>query len=209
MLEHARLQESFAAEHLMSMPALRQRVWTIEEVEQLVDERVGLTPRYELVDGELLVTPAPSARHQRIVAELFVLIREYVNRHGLGEARLGPGRARLTPDSRFEPDLFVVPAVDGRRPRADDAITRLLLAAEVLSPGSARHNRITKRRFFQRNRVPEYWVIDGEAEAFEIWRPGDDRAALVDDRVVWHPDGVEFPLELDICRFFADVADES
>src|SRR5512146_1173817 len=107
-LARAELRLDSRAEQIMSMPVLRPRRWTRAEVDRLVDERVGLTPRYELVDGELLVTPAPSARHQRIVAELFVSIRGYVNRRGVGEARLGPGRARINPDSRFEPDLFVV-----------------------------------------------------------------------------------------------------
>ena len=191
----------------MSMSAVRQRRWAIEEVERLIDERKGLTPRYELVDGELLVTPAPSGRHQRIVGELFVLVHEYVKRHRLGEVRLGPGEARLTPTVRFEPDLFVIPALDGRMPRANEPVTRMLLVVEVLSPGSARHDRITKRRFFQSNGVPEYWVVDGEAEAFEIWRPGDERASLIDDRLVWQPVGIEPAFELDVKRFFADVAD--
>src|SRR5215471_17141976 len=110
-LRDAELHASLVAEHLMSMPALRRHVWSIDEVERLVDERPGLTPRYELVDGELLVTPAPSDRHQRIVAELFLRVHDYVKRFGLGEARLGPGLARIDPRSRFEPDLFVVPSV--------------------------------------------------------------------------------------------------
>jgi Uma2 family endonuclease len=208
MFEHAELRAITNAEHLVSMPAAHRRVWSIEEVERLVDERPGLTPRYELVDGELLVTPAPSARHQRIVAELFVLVRDYVNRLGLGEARLGPGLARIDPSSRFEPDLFVVPSVDGRRPRADNSMTKLLLVAEVLSPGSGRHDRITKRRYFQQHDVPNYWVVDGDAEAFEIWRPGDDRAALVDDRLVWLPERADTPFELDVRAFFESVADD-
>jgi Uma2 family endonuclease len=206
---NAELQPFLAEEHVMSMPALRHRVWSVEEVERLADERPGLTPRYELVDGELLVTPAPSDRHQRIVAELFVLVREYANRNAIGEARLGPGLARLTPDSRFEPDLFVVSNVDGRRPRADDSLTRLLVVAEVLSPGSGRHDRITKRRFFQRHGVPDYWVIDGDAGTFEIWRPDDERAALVDDRLVWLPEGARVPFELDVSAFFASVSDDA
>src|SRR5262249_32802599 len=100
ILEHAELHTIPNAEHLMSMPAAHRRMWSIEEVERLVDERPGLTPRYELVDGELLVTPAPSDRHQRIVAELFLRVHDYVKRFGLGEARLGPGLARIDPRSR-------------------------------------------------------------------------------------------------------------
>jgi Uma2 family endonuclease len=192
----------------MSMPALRRHVWSLEEVERLIDERSGLTPRYELVDGELLVTPAPSDRHQRIVAELFVLIRDYVNRQGIGEARLGPARARVTADSRFEPDLFVVGGSGGRRPRADDSPAPVLLVVEVLSAGSGRHDRITKRRFFQRHGVPEYWVVDADAQAFEIWHPDDDRAALVDDRAVWLPAGASAPFQLDVVAFFESVSDD-
>src|SRR5215471_9954905 len=207
-LRDAELHASLVAEHLMSMPALRRHVWSIDEVERLVDERPGLTPRYELVDGELLVTPAPSDRHQRIVAELLVMIRDYVNRHGIGEARLGPARARMTADSRFEPDLFVVGGSGGRRPRADDSPAPVLLVVEVLSAGSERHDRITKRRFFQRHGVPEFWVVDGDARAFEVWHPDDDRAALLDDRAVWLPVGASDPFELDVAAFFESVSDD-
>ena len=193
----------------MSMPALEKRRWTIAEVERLIDERTGYTPRYELVDGELLVTPAPNGRHQRILAHLYMLFHSYVSQHRLGEARFSPADVRLTSATRFEPDLFVIPAVDGRMPRALDPVTNLLFAAEVLSPSSARHDRITKRRFFQEHGIADYWVVDGEAETFEIWHPADDRAELADARAVWHPIGATEPLVVDIRRFFADVADEA
>src|SRR5690349_21523692 len=132
ILMDAELRPFFCAEHVMSMPAMR-RVWTVEEVERLVKRRAGRTPRYELVDGQLLVTPAPSGRHQRILGELFVVVREYVKRHRIGEVRFSPGTVRLTPNTRFEPDIYVIPAVDGRLPRAKDPVTHLLLAAEILS----------------------------------------------------------------------------
>ena len=193
----------------MSMSAVHSRRWTIEEVDRLADERPESSPRYELVDGELLVTPAPSGRHQRIILNLAVLLKTYVDTNRLGELRLGPGEARLTPDSRFEPDIFVVPAIDGRMPRAADPVTRLLLAVEVLSPSSSRHDRITKRRFFQAHGVPDYWVVDGEAQAFEVWHPGDERAALLDDRLIWQPTLSTPPLDLDLAKFFASVADEA
>jgi Uma2 family endonuclease len=78
-----------------------------------------------------------------------------------------------------------------------------------LSPGSSRHDRITKRRAFQRQSVPEYWVIDGDAEAFEVWHPDDERAALVDDRLIWKPARSSTPFELDVRKFFATLADRA
>jgi Uma2 family endonuclease len=208
-MSHAELRFSRRAEQVMSMPAVHSHRWTIDEVDRLVDEREESSPRYELVDGELLVTPAPSGRHQRIVGALFNQLCAYAQRSRVGEVRLGPGEARLTSDSRFEPDIFVIPAIDGRMPRASDPVTQLLLAVEVLSPSSSRHDRITKRRFFQAHGVPEYWVVDGDAEAFEVWHPGDERAALLDERLVWRPGAEVAPFELDIKAFFASVADEA
>ena len=196
------------AEQLMSMPALRTYPWTLEEVERLIEEREGYTPRYELVDGELLVSPSPSRRHQRIVGSLFVLLVAYVKRHRLGEVSMGPGAVRLGPSGYFEPDLFVIPAVNGKRPRADVPVTQLLLAVEVLSPGSIRHDRITKRKYFQRHGVPDYWVVDGDAETFEVWRPDEPRPAIQDEQLSWHPAGASEPFLLDVREFFVEVADE-
>lgn len=191
----------------MSMPALRSHRWTVDEVDRLVDERPGYTPRYELVDGELLVTPAPATRHQRILGELYMVVRPYVDQRRLGEVIFSPSTVRLTADSRLEPDLFVIPPVNGRRQPASLPITSLSLAVEVLSSGSARYDRITKRRFYQRAGVPHYWVVDGEASLFEIWHPEDERPSIVDSAFEWRPDGAHEALRIDVARFFADVAD--
>jgi Uma2 family endonuclease len=188
------------------MPAVPS-TWTLEEVERLVEEREGYTPRYELVDGELLVSPSPSLRHQRIILRLAFRLTEYVNRFGVGEVFLGPVAVRLGRESYFEPDLCVVPLENGKRPRGDAKITELLLAVEVLSPGSIRHDRITKRKYFQRHGVPEYWIVDGDAEAFEVWRPGESRPAVQDELLTWHPVGAPEPFVLDVREFFAEVAD--
>lgn len=205
----AELRSLLRAEQIMSMPAIRPRRWTLAEVERLVDERQGLSPRYELVDGELLVTPAPSGRHQRLLLDLAVRLREYLSRERIGEVRLGPCELKLETGQRFEPDLFVVLASAGRRPPANDASIRPLLICETLSPGSSRHDRLTKRRSFQRNNVPDYWVMDDDAQAFEVWHPADERAALIDERLVWHPDGASAGFELDVKEFFAAAEDNA
>src|SRR5437879_7827689 len=100
----------------MSMPLLRPRYWTRDEVDRLIDERPGMSPRYELVDGELLVTPAPTHRHQRLILQLALLLHPYLIRHKLGEIFLGPCELRLTHGDRYEPDLSVYRAAEGRRP---------------------------------------------------------------------------------------------
>jgi Uma2 family endonuclease len=191
----------------MSMPALHVRTWTLEEVERLIAERPGYTPRYELVDGELLVTPGPSGGHQRIAFVLSTILRDYAKRIGFGEIRQGPGDVRLTDDSYLEPDIFVIPTIDGRFPTAANRVNEVVLAVEVLSASSARHDRVTKRHFFQRNRVPEYWVVDPAAQVFEIWHPDDQRPQIVEATFEWKPSDSEEPLEVDVARFFASVAD--
>lgn len=203
----AELRVKSHAEQIVSMPALRQHRWTAEEVRRLIDERPELSPRYELVDGELLVTPSPGTRHQRIVARLALWLHPYVTRERLAEVLLGPGELPLIAGEIYAPDIFVVPAINGRLRPADDDNYRPLLVCEALSKGASRHDRITKRRSFQRNGVPEYWVIDGEAEAIEIWHPDDERAALIDERVVWQPQGARSAFELDVRALFAAVAD--
>lgn len=208
IVDNAELRTTSVAEHIMSMPALRNRPWTVEQLDELIERREGHTPRYELVDGALLVTPAPSDRHQRISFELAVLLRAYVLQHRLGEVRLGPGAVRLDSGTYFEPDVYVVPGVSGRRPVLGLPVTRILLAVEVLSPSSARHDRITKRRFFQKHGVPDYWVIDGEARVFETWQPGDERAVLTDDSLTWQPQGAPTPFHLDVSQFFYAIADD-
>jgi Uma2 family endonuclease len=208
-VSHAELRHPSFAEQIMGMPAAQSHRWTRDDVARLVEERDGYTPRYELVDGELLVTPGPGGRHQRIALELAVLLRDYVRRERLGEVRLGPGEIALESENRFEPDIFVAPAVHGVRAPANDPVTNPLLICEILSPGSVRHDRITKRRAFQRRGVPDYWVVDGNAEAIEVWRPGEERATLVDDVLTWHPLGCREPFTLDVRAFFADLADNA
>ncbi len=111
----------------MSMPSTQPRRWSEDDVARLIDARPGLTPRYELVDGELLVTSPPTNRHQRALLELAVGLRAYLMEQPVGEVFLGPVDLRLRPGTRFEPDLCVVPAPNRRLVNAADPIPRPLL----------------------------------------------------------------------------------
>jgi len=193
------------AEHTMGMPA-QAKQWTGDQVRVLIDE-TRPWPRYELIDGELLVTPGPSHDHQEGVMRLWRSLDDYVRTQRIGWAFVSPSDVELAPDTIVQPDVFVTPLVNGRRPMGRMRIRALLLAVEVLSPGSARHDRVTKRRFYQRAGVPEYWIIDLDARTIERWCGADERAELVDDRLEWRPDGAGEPLVLDVERYFAEVND--
>ena len=84
-------------------------------------------------------------------------------------------------------------------------ITDLVLAVEVISPSTARWDRFDKRTAYQQKNVPEYWVVDLDARAFECWRPGDDRPELLNERLAWHPVPTAPPFTIDLANYFADV----
>ena len=84
--------------------------WTAEMVRALPDDG----NRYEVVYGELLVTPAPRLWHQEIVDRLLVLLRQYLATGGVGHAFASPADISLSPDTLVQPDVFVVPREQAR-----------------------------------------------------------------------------------------------
>ena len=190
----------------MAMPAVSRR-WSASEVRQLIADNPRLDPRYELVDGELLVTPSPTRWHQRAVLELGALLRAYLEVHRVGVALISPSDVELEPEFLSQPDAFVVPMREWKRLRRDDSVIReLMLAVEVLSPSSGRHDRVRKRPKYQRH-VAEYWIVDLEARLLERWRPGDERPEVLTEKLEWSPEGATVPFALDLSHFFAAVLD--
>ena len=175
--------------------------WTADLVRSLPDDG----NRYELVDGALLVTPAPSLRHQRVLKALSDRLTPYVRRHRIGELLFSPADISLGEDEILQPDLFVAPLIAGRRPDNWTDIRGLLLAVEVLSPSTARYDRQVKRRRFQRAGVPEYWIVDLDHRRIERWRPADRQAELLTEMLSWHPAGATEPLGIDLPALFEEV----
>lgn len=193
----------------MGMPVRSEprKEWTLAEVRALRNRTTG-GPRYELVDGELLVTPAPTGVHQIAVHLLCGGLYPYVRAEKVGLAALAPRDVDLEPGRSVQPDVFVVPLEEIERFRGGDPVQRVLLVAEVLSPSSARGDRVKKRALYQRNRVSEYWIVDLDARVLERWRPDDDRPEILTARVEWLPDGASTPFALDLPAYFAEVFGE-
>ncbi len=177
--------------------------WTVAEVLQLPDDG----KRYEVVDGELLVSPAPSLPHQETVWRLARSLASYVDAQGIGRVLLSPADLEFDERTLVQPDLFVAPLIDGRRPRSWKEIRSLILAVEVLSPSTARADRQIKRRRYQRHGVAEYWIVDLDARLVERWRPADERPEILAERLEWQPTGEIPPLEIDLPPLFAEALD--
>src|SRR5688500_11875759 len=129
----------------MAMPAVSRR-WTAREIRQLIADNPRLDPRYELVDGELLVTSLTTPWHQGASLELAAMLRSYLEKHQVGRVVISPSDVELEPEFLSQPDVFLVPIREWKRLRCDDSVIReLILAIEVLSPSSGRHDRVRKR----------------------------------------------------------------
>ena len=179
--------------------------WTADDVRALPDDG----NRYECVDGVLLVTPSPRARHQRAVQLLGELLSGFARAQGVGELLPSPADIELERDHLVQPDLFVCPLGAGGRVIMDWAeVRRLLLAVEVLSPSSARFDRGLKREFYLRAPVDEYWIVDVEGRTVEVWQHGDARPQIVTGGLDWSPEGASGALPIDLEELFARVNGE-
>lgn len=184
----------------MGMPAAETE-WTVEMVRAIPDDH----NRYEVVDGELFVTPPPSWRHGDVVLELSLILWHYLKKNAVGHLKIAPQGVELDHRTLVEPDLFVVPLVDGKKPRAWEDVRELLLAVEVLSPSTARVDRRVKRVRYQREGVPEYWIVDIDARLVERWTPTDDRPEIISEEIEWNPVGATEGLVIDLPKLFADA----
>ncbi len=188
----------------MGMSAVEPRRWTAEDVRKLPDEP---GKRFECVDGELLVSPGPRIPHQIAVAELQSALRAYCHPSRLAVVLTGPGELELDPFTLVQPDIFVLPRVNGRNPQSQEEAGVALLLVEVLSPSTARYDRVVKRHRYQRYGV-EYWIVDLDSRLVERWTPRDDRPEVLSDRLTWQLSGIDGVFVLDLELFFAEVLGE-
>ena len=187
----------------MSMPSA-VKVWTVEDLADLPDDG----NRYEVIDGELFVTPAPNLDHQEAIARLYVLLAPYVAREGFGHVVFAPADVTFSPRRGVQPDLFVLPLQNARRPRRFTDVGRLLLAVEVLSPLTARVDRVKKRKVYREEGGDEYWVVDLEARVIERSTPGRETIEVLSERLEWLPPGASEALTIDVAAYFKSVLDD-
>ncbi len=158
--------------------------------------------RFEVIRGELLVTPAPGTVHQRIVVALLQALHEYVQRHGIGEVLVAPFEVEFADDTAVQPDLLVILADRAGRLEAERLYGAPSLVVEVVSYASKRVDRLQKRELYLTEGVPEYWVVDPGLRRVERWSSGSVSPEPTTDRLAWRPDARLPPLEIDLRVLF-------
>jgi len=160
--------------------------------------------RYEVVYGELLVTPAPRPWHQVVIQRLLIALDKYLERDPVGLVLASPADISWGPDVLVQPDVFVVPREEART-LTWSRMQTLLLVAEVLSPSSTKADRFLKRLRYREAGVPLYWVVDGDERSVEIWTPADDFPAIERERLDWRPAGAAEPFALRLEDLFRPI----
>lgn len=146
--------------------------------------------RYEILDGDLVMTPAPNPRHQNVLRNLARIIDLASMSEDLGTVYFAPIDVILEKTVVVQPDLVFI-----RKDRLRIVSERGIeggpdLVVEILSPGTAQRDRIIKASIYARHAVSDYWLVDPDRrtlEAFHLTKRGYRRVASVRGRQTFHP----------------------
>lgn len=126
--------------------------------------------RYEIIDGELFVTPSPNFLHQIVVTRLIFYLSAYLVEHPLGQVIVSPFDVVFSQFDVVEPDILYVSHARSSVLTKKNVQGSPDLLVEVLSPSTAKIDRTTKLKLYARFGVEEYWIIDPESPSAEIYR---------------------------------------
>jgi len=146
------------------VPGPAQGDWTYEDYAALPEDE----HRYEVVGGVLYMSPAPNMDHQGIALRIAYYLLTYIEFTGLGRVFTGPADVELSYQDVVQPDVFVMLNEHLDRLFKSHVIGAPDLVVEVSSPGTMRHDLTGKLQAYARAGVPEYWVVNPDAETIEV-----------------------------------------
>lgn len=124
--------------------------------------------RYQIIDGEVYMTPAPVPYHQKILWKLAELLGRFVKEDNLGEVFIAPCDVLLSDVDIVQPDIFFI-STEKLAIIQDKYIEGAPnLVIEILSPYTQKLDRITKKRLYESYKVAEYWIVDTDKKTLEV-----------------------------------------
>ncbi len=183
--------------------------WTYELWEQLPHEEY----RYEIIDGVLYMSTAPSPDHQRTSSRIYLGLLDQIDRRGLGETFFAPLGLVIPGATPVQPDLVVVLIEDAGIISAKRIEGIPALVVEILSPSTVDYDLITKREIYARAGIPEYWAVRPVPRDMLVHSEPDTLTGQY-GRVEHIPSDGELvsptlPFRASLATFFARVGDRS
>lgn len=138
--------------------------------------------QYELINGIPMRKASPTLQHQRLVRKIAFSIEKFLEQNPIGEVFFAPLDVVLDEHNAPQPDVFFVG--NDKKYILDEVEQAVIgipdLVVEVLSPGSIKKDRITKRKVYERCGVPEFWVVDPSYRSVEVFQLKDGSYELLD-----------------------------
>lgn len=147
------------------VPGPRQGEWTYEMYAALPDDG----NRYEVVQGVLMMSPAPGTPHQGIIQRLSQYLDERIFTPRRGLVFTGPTDVKLSLGTVVQPDVLVILKEHVDLVQEEGIIGVPDLAVEVISPSSATYDRLVKYRVYEQAGVPEYWLVNSKKQTIEVF----------------------------------------
>jgi Uma2 family endonuclease len=140
---------------------MMRRKATIEEFLALPE---SILPT-EYINGEIIMSPTPTVAHQAVLRNISFALHEFVRRAAAGSILFSPLDVVLPSGDVVQPDAFFLTNEESERASSAKRVHGApSLVVEILSPGSVKHDAITKRHLYERNGIREYWIVDPETK---------------------------------------------
>lgn len=134
-----------------------RRKATIEEFWALPESLLHI----EYINGEILMAPTPTVAHQSVLRNVFRALDQFVQRTAMGSIFFSPLDVVLPSGDVVQPDAFFLTSEEAERASSEKRVHAAPpFVVEILSPGSIKHDTLTKRSLYERNGVREYWIVD-------------------------------------------------
>ena len=118
----------------------------------------------QLIQSQLVMSPAPTYGHQKLVVRLCTMINNFLNQYDMGEVLVAPYDVHLDDENVFQPDILYLRKDQFSNIRKDGFHGAPSLVIELLSPGTARYDQHQKKTVYERHGVQEYWIVNPDSK---------------------------------------------
>ena len=143
----------------------KKKIYTYQDYLELPDDR----NRYEILEGELIMSPAPSTIHQDVSGNIVLELKAFVRKNDLGKIYYAPYDVVLSKHTIVQPDLLFVTNENKKIITEKNIQGAPDLIIEILSPATAYHDLVEKKKIYQQFGVKEYWIVDPKMLWIEVY----------------------------------------